>query len=40
MIIPTKFGPLDSEKKIKIYKLTDDDGRQVITIPQMTLWVR
>ena len=39
MIIPTKFGPLDSEKKIKIYKFTDDE-RQVMTIPQMTLWVR
>ena len=34
------FPPVVSEKKTKMYKLTDDDGHQLMTIHHMTFWVR
>ena len=43
-----QIGPLASEELIKMWKVngrtdgrrTTDDGRSVVTIPHMTLWVR
>jgi len=32
--------PVVSEKKITMYKFTDDIGRQVMIVPHMTLWVK
>jgi hypothetical protein len=31
---------LFQRSRLKYEKLTDDDGRQVMAIPHMTLWVR
>ena len=41
--IPTKLVAIClvvSEKKIKMYKFTDDIGRQVMILPRMILWVK
>ena len=41
MSMHAKFGPVVSEENIEICQITDDDdGRQVMTIAHMTLWVR